>query len=169
MTWILAVLSGLSALLLSVPALVVGSLAYAALALVTIGGGCAAGRLFSAERSANVLLIVSVGVAVAGLFVGVPAAVAAAAAALCLFAWNAAHRFAQTESAPTSREDSHRFAVQYLLRAIPSSLGLGGVLGLLPLLRLSLTFGTALATSIALLLLVASFVRILHARSREED
>jgi len=168
MTWIMAVLAGLAALLLSVPALVVGSLGYAAIALVAIGGGYAAGRLLSVERSANALLILNIGVAVAGLQrVGVPVAFAAAAVVLCLFAWNAAHRFAPTESAPTSREDSHRFAAQYLLRAIPASLGLGGLLALLPLVRLRLTFGIALSLSIGLLLLAATFIRILHTRSRE--
>ena len=167
MTWIMAVLAGLAALLLSVPALVLGSLGYAAIALVAIGGGYAAGRLLSVERSANALLILNIGVAVAGLFVGVPVACAAAAVVLALFAWNAAHRFAPTESAPTSREDSHRFAAQYLLRAIPASLGLGGLLALLPLVRLRLTFGIALSLSIGLLLLAATFIRILHTRSRE--
>ena len=161
------VLFGLAAVILSVPAFVAGSPGFGAFTLLAFALTCAARRAVQAPRFANSLLGLHLFLAAASLFIGVPAGCAAAALTLCLFAWNATHRFAQVETASASSDGVLRLVTGFLLRAIPASLGLGFALALLPLIRFRLSFATALALSVGVFILVAVLVRTLVRRSAD--
>ena len=131
-----AVLLSLAAMLLCGPALLVGSYGYAGSVLVAFAASYALGRAVPAPRFATLLLLLHAGMTTAALLVGVHPACAATALLLCLFAWNAAHQFAPTESATAAPASVTRLATQTLLRWVPLSLTLGIVLAVLPCLRI---------------------------------
>jgi len=168
MKTITRVLLGAAALLLCMPALVLGAYGYAAGAAVLLAAGYATRRSITPPRFASLLLAMHAVLVAASQFVGVPAVCAVIAMALFLFQWNAAHRFSQTESAPAATGSERRLALQYLLRAIPFSAIVGLAIGLVPLLRLDLSFGLALALALAAFLLIAGFVRLARGRAKEE-
>jgi len=158
-------LFGLAAAILAVPAFVAGSPGFGLVALLAFALTCITRRIVHAPRFANSFLGLHLFLAAASLFIGVPAGCAAAALTLCLFAWNATHRFAQVEAASASIESIRSLVTGFLLRAVPASLGLGAALAFLPLIRLRLSFAAALALSVGAFILVAVLVRTLVRRS----
>ena len=166
MKTIMATLLTLAAMLLAIPALAVGSYGYALGVTAVLIAGYAIQRAVPQSGAADLLLAGHAVLAVAALFVGVHPSFAVVALCLCLFAWNAGHRFGHTQRAAVARDAERRFVANTLVRSVVPSFAVGLLSTAFLYLPVSLTYGTGLALSVAALVMIAAFVRLARTHYR---
>jgi len=162
------ILLATAAILLLLPALVIGSALYA-LAVVIVGG--AAIRVVRDWPNTNwsdmALAAMSV-IAIFALFIGIHPLFPVISLMLSIYAWNAGHRFGHLEHAQVEEEAKRRFVTQVLAFSLIPPVVMGLFLTAFLYVRFSMPFGLGLGLSSAALLSVAVFMGFARAaRNRE--
>ncbi|MBU1049802.1 hypothetical protein KKG90_07255 [Candidatus Bipolaricaulota bacterium] len=169
MKWILAILLATAALLLMLPALLIGSVLYVLAVPIFTAAAFFVMHKWPHSKSSNVSLIVLALLSVAALFIGIHPLFPVISLMLAIYAWNAAHRFGHLDHARVEEEAKRQFVIHVLTFSFLPSLAIGLFLIAFLYVRVSLPFGLALGLSIAALLSVALFMGVVRiARNRED-
>ena len=169
MRWITAILATVAAVLLILPALLLGSYWYALAVAVVSAAGVVLLRGMPQSKWSDILLIATSAMAAFALVLGIHPLFAVVALALYIYMWNAGHRFGHFDRAPVEGNAKRRFITEILVLSLIPSFGIGLLLVAFLYVRVPMTFGLGLGLSSAALMTVALFVGVAHAvRKREE-
>ena len=169
MRWITAILATVAAVLLILPALLLGAYWYALAVAVVSAAGVVLLRGMPQSNWSDILLIATSAMAALALVLGIHPLFAVVALALYIYMWNAGHRFGHFDRAPVEGNAKRRFITEILVLSLIPSFGIGLLLAAFLYVRVPMTFGLGLGLSSAALMTVGLFVGVAHAvRKREE-
>ncbi len=163
------VLVALAALVLIVPALVLGSYVYAAAVAVVAAGASLLLRAAGNSPWSDLMLVIECTMAVSSLLLRVHPLFPLVSVTLFIYAWNTGHRFAHFDRAPAETQARAWFVLQTLLFSLAPSLAVTLVLAVFLYIHVPLTFGIGLGLSIGALVVLGIFVRVSQAARRDED
>lgn len=164
-----AILVAVAALLLILPALLLGSYWYAAVVAAISATGVTLLQIAPQSKWADLLLIATSTVSALAFLIGIHPLFAASAIMLFIYAWNAGHRFSHFDRSPIEDRAKLRFILQMLIFSLAPSLAVALVLSAFLYVRFPLTFGLGLGLSVASFLAIALFIGLARAARKKED
>jgi len=169
MNWIPSSLLAVAALLLILPAILVGSTMYAIAVAVVSAAGVALLRSLPSSKWAHVLLIINSAMATFALFLGIHPVFPVIALTLMLYAWNAGQRFGHLDAAPTEEAAKRQFILQTLSLSLIPAVAIGLLVSAFLYVRLSLSFSGGMALSVAVLLVLALWLGVARMARNHHD
>jgi len=169
MNWITSILMAVAAVLLVLPALLVGSTLYALVVIVVGGGSIFALRQWPNSTQSAIPLLAICGLAVVAQFLGIHPLFSAISLMLAVYAWNVGNRFGHLRHARVEQEAERQFVLQILTASLIPSIVAGLFLTAFLYVRFSMPFGLGLGLSAAALLTVALFMVFARAMRKHED
>lgn len=169
MKWVTAILLAVAALLLILPALLLGSYWYALAAASISTAGIVLLRATPQSKWSDLLLIAASAMAVFALFLGIHPLFAVVAITLFVYAWNAGHRFGHFDRSPVEDRAKLRFILRLLALSLIPSLGIGLLSTAFLYVRFPLTFGIGLGLSAAVFLTIALFIGFARAARQDKN
>ncbi len=168
MKWITAILSTAAAVLLILPALLLGSYGYALVVAGVSAAGVVLLHRMPQSKWSDMLLMATCAMASFALFLRIHTLFAVIALALYIYAWNAANRFGHLDRSPVEASAKKRFVRRLLVLSFIPSFGIGLLVTAFLYVRVPMTFGLGLGLSLGTLLTVALFVKLANAARRRE-
>jgi hypothetical protein len=169
MKWITYILLSIAALLLILPALLIGSYLYVLAVIVVVGAAILVLRDWPTSKWSDIALAATSAIAVLALFLGIHPLFPVISLMLSVYAWNAGHRFGHLEHAQVDDEAKRQLVIQILIFSLIPPLVMGLFLTAFLYVRFSLPFGLGLGLSSAALLSVAAFMGFARAARNRED
>jgi polyferredoxin len=169
MKWITAILLAVAAILLVLPALLIGSTLYAVVVILVTTGSILALRQWPNSAQSALPLIAICGLAVVAQFLGIHPLFSAISLMLAVYAWNVGNRFGHLGHARVEQEAERQFVLQILITSLIPSIAAGLFLTAFLYVRFSMPFGLGLGLSAAALLSVALFMVLARAMRKHED
>lgn len=169
MKWVTGTLVAVAAMLLILPALLLGSYGYALAVAAVSASGAVLLRNAPQSKWSDLLLIATSVIATIALFLGIHPLFAVVALALFVYTWNAGHRFGHLDRSPVKDSAKRRFILQMLAFSLIPSFGIGLLLTAFLYVRFPMTFGLGLGLSTAVFLVIAVFIGFARTAQQHED
>jgi len=169
MKWIAYILFSIAAVLLTLPAMVIGAYWYGLAVMAIAGAAIYVLRTWPNSKWSDISLAAATTIAVFALFLGIHPLFPAISLMLSIYAWNAGHRFGHLERAHVDETAKRQFIAQTVVFSLIPAAIIGLFLTAFLYVRLSMPFGLGLGLSSAALVSVAIFMVVTRiARNREE-
>lgn len=165
---ITAILSIAAAMLLILPALLLGSYGYALIVAVVSAAGVVLMRKIPQSKWSDILLMATCAMVSFALFLGIHTLFAVIALALYIYAWNAGNRFAHLDRSPVEASAKRQFVLRLLAFSFIPSFGIGLLVTAFLYVQVPMTFGLGLGLSLATLLTIALFVKLANAARKRK-